>query len=188
MKICPKCGHKYDDSWKICLHCNINLEEDNGQYNGYAFNKVKEINTPLILVAFLICIVNFPMLPVSMVSIAVNSDVGILVEKVGLALLLCGVIFIYANKFFRLPIAFAKIFFVISIITLTIYPVFPIVSHLRDVLGTVGNGEGAIFLDIMPQHSISYNGKIADMIIVCILAVLSFFNFYLGKLIVKRIK
>ncbi|MDD5634416.1 MAG: DUF2339 domain-containing protein [Candidatus Omnitrophica bacterium] len=25
MKKCPKCGKKYDDSWQVCLSCNVNL-------------------------------------------------------------------------------------------------------------------------------------------------------------------
>ena len=28
MKKCPKCGQTYDDSWKICLHCSVNLSDD----------------------------------------------------------------------------------------------------------------------------------------------------------------
>lgn len=28
MKKCPKCGQTYDDSWKVCLHCSVNLSDD----------------------------------------------------------------------------------------------------------------------------------------------------------------
>lgn len=28
MKKCPKCGKTYDDTWKICLHCGVNLSND----------------------------------------------------------------------------------------------------------------------------------------------------------------
>lgn len=28
MNQCPKCGKTYDDSWKVCLHCNVVLGRD----------------------------------------------------------------------------------------------------------------------------------------------------------------
>lgn len=28
MKKCPKCGKTYDDTWKVCLHCSVDLSEN----------------------------------------------------------------------------------------------------------------------------------------------------------------
>jgi hypothetical protein len=28
MKKCPECGEVYDDSWKVCLRCSVNLSDD----------------------------------------------------------------------------------------------------------------------------------------------------------------
>ena len=44
MRKCPKCGKTYDDTWKICLHCSVNLSDDMSIKESQIESQVKKKN------------------------------------------------------------------------------------------------------------------------------------------------
>lgn len=43
MRICPKCKKEYDDSWKICIKCNIELQQKSGSISPVLLDELREL-------------------------------------------------------------------------------------------------------------------------------------------------
>jgi len=43
MKICPKCKKEYDDSWKVCIKCNIELQQTKGSISPLIADELREL-------------------------------------------------------------------------------------------------------------------------------------------------